>query len=204
MSRKKRKFKLPIKAYLLYLILVSFMLTGVTFSKHITKSNCNDKARVAKFGNLSITENGKEYDKDVFWNIVPGVDISKNAVIEFENGETACYLFYEIETSGFTKAENEYKTKNDWLKFKLAETSSADEFSGLKISDNKTVYYTVLNPGEKIKKAVFADGGKITVSSNLTAGDINSIKDDLSINIKVSAVQYGGFDSPKDAYLSIN
>ena len=47
---KKNKFRLPISAYVTYLLLASFLLTGVTFSKYVAKTSTSDNARVAKFG----------------------------------------------------------------------------------------------------------------------------------------------------------
>lgn len=47
---KKKRFRLPISAYITYLLLASFLLTGVTFSKYIAKTSSIDEVRVAKFG----------------------------------------------------------------------------------------------------------------------------------------------------------
>lgn len=45
----KKKFRLPISAYLLYLLLVSVLLTGVSLSKYVASTEGIDSARVAKF-----------------------------------------------------------------------------------------------------------------------------------------------------------
>jgi len=46
---KQKKFRLPLGAYVSYLLLASVLLTGVTFSKYIAKSTTVDTARVALF-----------------------------------------------------------------------------------------------------------------------------------------------------------
>lgn len=46
---EKNKFRLPISAYISYLLLASVLLTGVTLSKYTTKTASIDEARVAIF-----------------------------------------------------------------------------------------------------------------------------------------------------------
>lgn len=193
---KKQKFHLPLRAYLLYLVLISFMLTGVTFSKYVTSSYSSDSARVARLGELYITENGTKYDGEVKWNIVPGVDITKNAVLHFGDSELACYVFFEVETTGFVANGKDY-SYGELLKFRIAD--GWDSFN----SNGSTVYYIAAEPGRSIDKEVFADGGKITVSKDLTASEIETIANSISITVNATAVQCGGFDSAESAYNAV-
>ena len=62
---KTKGGRLPVRAYLLYLLLISFMLTGVTFSRYITSSRGDEGARVVKAGEIRIEENGDFYKPGV-------------------------------------------------------------------------------------------------------------------------------------------
>ena len=48
-SDKNTKFRLPISAYISYLMLASVLLTGVSFSKYVAKTTSINEARVAIF-----------------------------------------------------------------------------------------------------------------------------------------------------------
>lgn len=49
MQNKKNKFLLPLSAYLSYLLLAVFLLSGVTFSRYITSTEDGAVGRSAKF-----------------------------------------------------------------------------------------------------------------------------------------------------------
>ena len=66
---KKNKMRLPISAYLTYLLVATLLFTGVNFSKFATTSSGEDSARVAKF---AVTENSVETEKIVFSDLIPG------------------------------------------------------------------------------------------------------------------------------------
>jgi len=61
-KKKKAKFYLPISAIVVYLMVASFLATGVNFSKYISGTNGGDSARVAKFAVKSAQVEGKEID----------------------------------------------------------------------------------------------------------------------------------------------
>lgn len=46
--RKKRKFRFPLKTLLLYIIILTSIVTGVTYSSYVTRTNASDSARVAR------------------------------------------------------------------------------------------------------------------------------------------------------------
>lgn len=46
-KEKKSKKRLPLQAYLAYLLVCTFLLGGVSFSRYITSANGSDRARVA-------------------------------------------------------------------------------------------------------------------------------------------------------------
>lgn len=50
----KERLHLPLHVYLAYLLVCTFLLTGVSFSRYISKANADDSARVAK-GVVTVT-----------------------------------------------------------------------------------------------------------------------------------------------------
>lgn len=63
-----KKRRLPLSAYLTYLLLASVLFTGVTFSGYVSTTMGNTQGRVAKF---EIKEEGV-YEKMIAVDIVPG------------------------------------------------------------------------------------------------------------------------------------
>ena len=188
---KKPKFRLPFSAALLYLALIAAAVSGVTFSRYMTGTTVGDTARVAIMRDITVTETGNSAEMDK-WVITPGVDMIKNAVVNFEGSEMACYVFCEIETTGWSRLDEHsfafsggsenilgWAVNNDW-KFLSGNGSDA-------------VYYRIVNANTVLKADVFADGGKITVSENITKTQLDSLPKDMQIKISATAVQYNGF-----------
>lgn len=201
---KLKGLHLPLRAYIMYLLLICFALTGVTFSKYVTSTCGGDSARVAKIGSITVTENGELYNSDVIWRVAPGADITKNAVISFSGSELACYVFFETEVTGFERqADGTYCYKDSsgrvWLSWSFKES----EWEHITV-DGKDVYYKIAGANESIDESVMANGGLITVNPEITASELKNMPDNLSINIKACAVQYGGFESPEAAYRAVN
>ena len=195
-SRKpeqKPKFRIPFSAALLYLALIAAAVSGVTFSRYMTGTTVGDTARVAIMRDITVTETGNFAETDK-WVITPGVDMIKNAVVNFEGSEMACYVFCEIKAKGWSKLDDNYSftysadgesilgwavNKNDW-KF---------------LSDNgsEAIYYRIVSANTVLKADVLADGGKITVSENITKTQLDGLPKDMQIKISATAVQYNGF-----------
>lgn len=197
MKNGKKKFHYPIKSYLLYLILINFMFIDIAFSKFITTKTTDSTNQVAKFGELEILENGQQYDQAKTWIVAPGIDIIKDAVIHFSSSDVDCYLFLELDLSGFEWIDGTFQCqKNDetYLSWNLAE-----DWTSLQI-ENKYVYYQKVKANQTISAPVIANQGKISVSSKIKASDLNEITHSLAIKIQVDVVQAGGFDDVYDAY----
>lgn len=194
---KKPKFRLPFSAALLYLALIAAALSGVTFSKYMTGTTVGDTARVAIMRDITVTETGNFAESDK-WIITPGVDMIKNAVVNFEGSEMACYVFCEIKTTGWSRLDEHsfafsggsenilgWAVNNDW-KFLSGNGSEA-------------VYYRIVSANAVLKADVLADGGKITVSENITKTQLDSLPKDMQIKISATAVQYNGFSEETGA-----
>lgn len=192
---KKPKFRIPFSAALLYLLLIAVALSGVTFSRYMTGTTVGDTARVAIMRDITVTETGNFAETDK-WVITPGVDMIKNAVVNFEGSEMACYVFCEIKTTGWSRLDEH----------SFALSGGSENFLGWAVNDdwkflsgNKTgngseaVYYRIVSANTVLQADVLADGGKITVSENITKTQLGLLPKDMQIKISATAVQYNGF-----------
>ena len=175
-TEQKPKFRLPFSAVLLYLVLIAAAVSGVTFSKYTTGTTVGDTARVAIMRDITVTETGNFAETDK-WVITPGVDMIKNAVVNFEGSEMACFVFCEIKTTGWSR---------------LDEHSFAFSGGGENIL-GWAVYYRIVGANTVLQADVLADGGKITVSENITKTQLGLLPKDMQIKISAAAVQYNGF-----------
>lgn len=193
MKRKKR-FYLPLRAYLLYLFLICFALTGVTFARYTTSSRGSDTARVAKISDLKITENGDFYEPGIF-PVAPGADIQKDICVSFEGSEAACYAFLRLRWEGFSRTELTHYTYTDaqsgaqWLSFDV----STEDWTVLFEDGSTVVYYAAVKPNTAFARHVIAQNGKITVSSDMKRSDLTRLPQKLSFGVDAFAVQSSGF-----------
>lgn len=190
-TERKPKFRLPFSAVLFYIVLIATAVSGVTFSKYVTGTTVGDAARVAIMRDITVTETGNFAEPEK-WVITPGVDMIKNAVVNFEGSEMACFVFCEIKTTGWSRLDEHsfafsgggenilgWAVNNDW-KFLSGNGSEA-------------VYYRIVGAKDVLQADVLADGGKITVSENITKTQLDSLPKDMQIKISAAAVQYNGF-----------
>ena len=196
-TERKPKFRLPFSAVLLYIVLIAAAVSGVTFSKYVTGTTVGDAARVAIMRDITVTETGNFAEPEK-WVITPGVDMIKNAVVNFEGSEMACYVFCEIKTTGWSRLDEHsfafsggsenilgWAVNNDW-KFLSGNGSEA-------------VYYRIVGANAVLKADVLADGGKITVSENISKTQLDGLPKDMQIKISATAVQYNGFSEGSEA-----
>ncbi len=189
-QNKKAKFRLPFSAVLLYLALIAAALSGVTFSRYVTGTTVSDSARVAMMKELTVTETGGS-DQRV---ILPGVNMIKKAVVDFEGSEMACYVFCEITANGWTRAADNfgYTAGNGLLSWAVDNT----KWIFLQGDGSTSVYYCIVNANTELHADVLAEDGKITVSADITRSQLNALAAPaapLSIKISATAVQYHGF-----------
>ena len=196
-TERKPKFRLPFSAVLLYIVLIAAAVSGVTFSKYVTGTTVGDAARVAIMRDITVTETGNFAEPEK-WVITPGVDMIKNAVVNFEGSEMACFVFCEIKTTGWSRLDEHsfafsgggenilgWAVNNDW-KFLSGNGSEA-------------VYYRIVGAKDVLQADVLADGGKITVSENITKTQLDSLPKDMQIKNSAAAVQYNGFSEGSEA-----
>lgn len=188
---KKPKFRLPFSAVLLYLMLIAAAVSGVTFSRYMTGTTVGDTARVAIMRDITVTETGNSAETDK-WVITPGVDMIKKAVVNFEGSEMACFVFCEIKATGWSRLDEHSFAFSGGGENILGWAVNKD-WNYLSGNGNEAVYYRIVGAKDVLQADVLADGGKITVSENITKTQLDSLPKDMQIKISATAVQYNGF-----------
>lgn len=200
---KTAKVNIPmcIASFLFCLTLISIHLTSGLYAKYISSASGNDSARVIKFGELTITETGDFYEDNKLM-IIPGVDLIKKATVSFSGSESATYVFVEIMPTGWSATDDvtfallsNGKTAMQW--------SIADGWVFLKSDNGTYIYYRELAPNlELVTADIIAGSGKITVSDQITKSEIKAMTD-VSIKLRATVVQSGGFENPEAAWNSV-
>ena len=199
-QKKKNRVRLPLRAYLLYLLVVTFALTGVTFSRYVVSSNGGDAARVAVIRDLTVTETGDVPADGGRWLLAPGVDVTKNAVVTLESSEMACYVFAEVQTGGWQRSGTHRYAIEDGAGKVLSAWRVETAWQFLSGGTDSAVYYQIVPANTPFSAAVLRDSGRITVSADVTASRLRALADTgLRIDIQAAAVQYQGLDDGMDS-----
>ena len=191
-TEQKPKFRLPFSAVLLYLVLIAAAVSGVTFSRYMAGTTAGDTARVAIMRDITVTETGNFAETDK-WVITPGVDMTKNAVVNFEGSEMACYVFCEIKTTGWSRMNDNYSFVFSGGNENILGWAVNNDWKFLSGNGSEAVYYRTVSANTVLQADVLADGGKITVSENITKTQLGLLPKDMQIKISAAAVQYNGF-----------
>ena len=182
---KPNKRRLPLRAWLLYLAVATFALTGVTFSRYVASAHSQDGARVITFGDLTVTDSGSA-------QVQPGVAAPKDLTVRFEGSEAATYVFVELKGSDWTRgADNRIYTYGaDSLSWRVAD-------GWTHLQDN--VYYRELAPNTALDAGLI-DGGAVNVSEDMTRTELEKLSKGLSIRVQAAAVQREGGDTAQIAW----
>lgn len=197
----KINISMCIISFLLCLTLISVHLTSGLYAKYITAASGSDSARVISFGELTLTETG-DFNAEGKLVVIPGVNLQKKAMIDFEGSESATYVFVEIIPLKWSTTDN--KTFSLLLNNKIAmQWSVADGWTFLKFDNETYIYYRELRPNiELVETDIIAENGKIAVSDQITKSEIEAMTGAL-IKLRATVVQSGGFNSPEAAWNTV-
>lgn len=185
---KPNKRRLPLRAWLLYLAVATFALTGVTFSRYVASAHSQDGARVAAFGGLTVTDSGSV-------QVQPGVAAQKDLTVRFDGSEAAVYVFAEVQGGWTRGADNRtYTYGGGSLSWRVAD-------GWAHLQDN--VYYRELAPNTALDAGLIA-GGAVDVSENMTRTELEKLSKGLSIRVQAAAVQREGGDTAETAWARVN
>ena len=181
---KPNKRRLPLRAWLLYLAVATFALTGVTFSRYVASAHSQDEGRVITFGDLTVTDSGSV-------QVQPGVPTEKNLTVRFDGSEAAVYVFAEVQDGWTRGADNRtYTYGADSLSWRVAD-------GWTHLQDN--VYYRELAPNTALDAGLIA-GGTVDVLEDMTRTELEKLPKALSIHVKAAAVQREGGDTAQIAW----
>lgn len=185
------------------LTLISIYFTSGLYAKYTGRADVSHSARVARFGDITLTEIG-DFQTDGTMMIIPGVDLTKKAYIDFAGSEASTYIFTEItlspewlpnENNTAFAIKNGGKVQMEWH----LDTS----WTFLSSENNVYVYYLELSPNTALaEKNIIADG-HIAVSEQITKKEIADMTD-ISIQFRAAAVQNDGMKSPDEVWKSIS
>lgn len=185
---KPNKCRLPLRAWLLYLAVATFALTGVTFSRYVASAHSQDGARVITFGGLTVTDSGSV-------QVQPGVAAQKDLTVHFDGSEAATYVFVELKGSDWTRgADGIYHDAAGLMTWRVAD-------GWTHLQDN--VYYRELAPNTALDAGLIA-GGTVDVSENMTRTELEELSKALSIHVQAAAVQREGGDTAETAWARVN
>lgn len=180
---KPNKRRLPLRAWLLYLAVATFALTGVTFSRYVASAHSQDEGRVITFGDLTVTDSGSV-------QVQPGVAAQKDLTVHFDGSEAAVYVFAEVQGGWTLDADGIYHDATGLMTWRVA-----DGWTHLR--DN--VYYRALSPNTALT-ARLIDGGAVNVSENMTRTELEKLSKALHIRVQAAAVQREGGDTAQIAW----
>ena len=181
---KPNKRRLPLRAWLLYLAVATFALTGVTFSRYVASAHSQDEGRVITFGGLTVTDSGVT-------PVQPGVAAQKDLTVHFDGSEAATYVFAEVQDGWTLGADNRtYTYGAGSLSWRVAD-------GWTHLQDN--VYYRELAPNTALTAGLI-DGGAVNVSEDMTRTELQALPTTLGIRVQAAAVQREGGDTAQIAW----
>lgn len=180
---KPNKRRLPLRAWLLYLAVVTFALTGVTFSRYVASAHSQDEGRVITFGDLTVTDSGVT-------QVQPGVPAEKDLTVHFDGSEAAVYVFAEVQDGWTRGADGIYHDAAGLMTWRVAD-------GWTHLQDN--VYYRELAPNTVLDAGLIA-GGTVDVSEDMTRTELEKLSKALSIRVRAAAVQREGGDTAQIAW----
>ena len=148
--------------------------------------------------NIDLVETGMDDKRAQTFNIVPGVDISKDPVVKVQKDSEKCYLFVKVEESNWPNAVNEDGTKKV--------SYSIDDSAWTALGEGYTgVYYCVVESKNVDQSFAVLKDNTVKVDSSLTKSEANEITTNPTLVFTAYACQFEKFeDSPTGAWEAVN
>ena len=193
-----------VAAGLFFLTMVSVYLLGGLFARYVSSGNGSDSARVATFGDLTLTEtgdfDGTEHKKGM---IIPGVPLTKDAVVTFAGSEAATVVFVEVIFPEDTwETEDNRVFSYGGMSWSVASGWKYLCSDGYAAGKNRYTYYKTLNPNtELVSEPIVADG-TIYVDEEITKGNLAGLAD-ADLSFRASVIQAGSFKTVEEAWTAM-
>lgn len=208
MRRRREKLTfggimIRVAACLFCLVLISTSMMSGLYARYTVHDSGYDSARVIKFGDIVLTETG-DFTSNNKLMIIPGVDLTKKAVVEFGGSESATYVFAVITPSSHWKTSDQRSFSVTVNGEAVMAFSVSSDWKFAATDGGSYVYYMELIPNKELPATdIIADNGKITVNEHITVSDIKLLEG-VFVRLEAAAVQSGGFDSVNDAWTSVS
>lgn len=210
--KKQNKEKAPVKlgtilirvaAGLVILTIISLYLLSGLFARYVSSDQGSDSARVATFGNLTLTETGDFDGTDSKKGmIIPGVPLTKNATVTFTGSEMATVVFVEVivpedtwetaDNSAFSYGGMSWSVASGW------EYLTKDLYGG----KDRYVFFKILEPNTQLSGEKIVKDGVISVSEEITKANIGSLGN-ADLTFRASVIQAGGFKTVQEAWTAM-
>lgn len=176
------------------LVLITTALLGGLFARYTTRASGSDSARVAKFGNLTLTETGDfvMVDGRRTGIIIPGVDLNKKVTLSFDASEVATIVFVEVAAPGWDTQDTQTFTKDTHLSWHMADGWTY-------LPGTQYVYYKVLNPNTPLTDVDIIQDGVIHVSKDITESILKKL-DTMNLSFRAAVIQNDGSLTPATAW----
>ena len=199
-NKPKMNIPMCLAGVLFCLTMVSVYMVSGLYARYSTSGTGSDSARVIKFGDISISETGDFQEGTKNMLVIPGVDLAKKAVVNFEGSEAATYVFVEVDLTGPWEYEETGKTFHiDVMDDTMVDWSVAGGWQYLE--DTDYVFYQELGPNTPLSADIIKES-KIRVSDSITKTTIGTLQD-ASITFRASVVQSNGFENVQAAWASL-
>ena len=199
-NKPKMNIPMCLAGVLFCLTMVSVYMVSGLYARYSTSGTGSDSARVIKFGDISISETGDFQEGTKNMVVIPGVDLAKKAVVNFEGSEAATYVFVEVDLAGLWEYDETGKTFHiDVVDDTMVDWSVAGGWQYLE--DTDYVFYQELGPNTPLSADIIKES-KIRVSDSITKTTIGTLQD-ASITFRASVVQSNGFENVQAAWASL-
>ena len=202
----------PVLNVAMCLALVLFSLVAVTvylaqglYARYITQDTGSDSARVIKFGQLILSENGVPNAVGQKFTCIPGVDIEKDITVSFTASEADVFVFVQVDTT-------DWEANETHTTFTRTLESSTDPLVSWSVADGWTylcsdteggntyrVYYKLLKANTALTDSPFIAGkenhagGVVSVRPATRAEYAAIAGQEFTIQVTAYAVQANGF-----------
>lgn len=194
-----------------WLVIITTYLSAGLFAKYSTKDDGGDKARVIKFGQVTVKEEKLDANNSREFIFTPGVPIEKEVTVSFDGSEADTYVFIKLDTPGWTRSgDYGFVLKDETDATKEIMSWSVDGFVAETNPDGWTavpgtenVYYTFLDSNTPMNEKRVIKGDAINVPKSTRSAYAALAGVTLNINVTAYVVQAHGFESVQAAWASL-
>lgn len=209
----------PVLNVAMCLALVLFALVAVTvylaqglYARYITQDTGSDSARVMKFGQLTLKENGDANALNQSFLCIPGVNIAKDITVSFTESEADVFVFVVADTTGWDTTDDYHFSKSVTVKEELRSplatwsVNSTDwTLCATETKDGKTVhvYFQRLDANTALADSHFIAENTVFVREATREEYAVFAGQSLCIDVTAYAVQANGFEREQDAWAAL-